>query len=337
MDKRIGKRTVSLQQKVYIESAASIVGPKEGEGPWGKLFDQVIDDDLWGEKSWEKAETKLFYESVRIAMDKAGCGPEEVDFLLGGDLLNQLIATSFAARRIDIPFIGLYGACSTIAESTALGAMLVDGGFARRVACCATSHFSTAERQFRFPLEMGAQRTPTAQRTVTGAGAVVLDTKAHGRPYISSITIGKVVDFGIKDVNNMGAAMAPAACDTILAHLADTGRKPSDYSAIITGDLGSFGLSVLIDLMQKAGVDTAKRFRDCGAEIYALDQDTHAGGSGCACCAVTLCSRLLPDLIEGRLSRILVVATGALLSTLSTQQGESIPSVAHAICIERGE
>ena len=336
MNKRIGTRTVKLQQKVYLESSSSIVGPKEGEGPWGACFDQVLDDDLWGEKSWEKAETKMFYESVRLAMEKNNCKPEDVDYILGGDLLNQLIATSFAVRRMDIPFVGLYGACSTITESLALGAMLVDGGFARKAVCCATSHFSTAERQFRFPLEMGSQRTPTAQRTVTGAGAVVLGTQNDKMPYISTITIGKVVDFGIKDANNMGAAMAPAACDTILAHLRDTNTKLSDYSAVITGDLGIFGLRVLIDLLQKAGIRTEGNLRDCGAELFRFDQDTHAGASGCACCAVTLSGRLIPDLLSQKLERILVLATGALLSPVSTMQGESIPSIAHAICIERG-
>jgi len=336
MEKRIGKRTVKLQRKVYLESAASIVGPKEGEGPWGACFDQILEDDMWGEKSWEKAETKMFYESVRLAMDKGHRKPEDIDFVLGGDLLNQLIATSFAVRRMDIPFLGLYGACSTIVESTAIGSMLIDGGFARKTICCATSHFSTAERQYRFPLEMGTQKTPTAQRTVTGAGAIILGTEQTNMPYVSTLTIGKVVDFGIKDANNMGAAMAPAACDTILAHLRDTNTQPSDYSTIITGDLGSFGLSVLIDLLEKAGVRTVGNLRDCGAEMFRFDQDTHTGGSGCGCCAVTLCSRLIPDMMENKLKKILVVATGALLSTVSTQQGESIPCIAHAICIERG-
>ncbi len=336
MNKRIGKRTVKLQQKVYLESAASIVGPKEGEGPWGACFDSVLEDDMWGEKSWEKAETKMFYESVRMALDKGNAKPEDIDFVLGGDLLNQLIATSFAVRRMDIPFLGLYGACSTITESIALGAMLIDGGFARKTACCATSHFSTAERQFRFPLEMGSQRTPTAQRTVTGAGAVMLGTQAVQMPYISTITIGKVVDFGIKDANNMGAAMAPAACDTILAHLMDTDTQLSDYSAVITGDLGIFGLQILIDLLQKAGVKTAGNLRDCGAEMFSFEQDVHSGASGCGCCAVTLCSRLIPDLMSHHLDRILVLATGALLSTVSAMQGESIPCIAHAVCIERG-
>lgn len=336
MNKKIGKRTVKLENKVYLESAASIVGPKEGEGPWGAQFDQVLEDDMWGEQSWEKAETKMFYESVRLAMEKGNVQPTDIDFILGGDLLNQLIATSFAVRRMDIPFLGLYGACSTIAESIAIGSMLIDGGFARRTACCATSHFSTAERQFRFPLEMGAQRTPTAQRTVTGAGTVILGTQASNMPYIDAITIGKIVDFGVKDVNNMGAAMAPAACDTILTHFHDTKTNPDDYSAIITGDLGTYGLNMLTDLLQKAGVNTQRHFRDCGAEFFSPDQDVHAGASGCGCSGVTLCSRLIPDLLSGTLSRILFVPTGALMSTISAMQKESIPSIAHAICIEKG-
>jgi stage V sporulation protein AD len=280
----------------------------------------------------------MFYEVVRMAVQKGNVAESDVDLILGGDLLNQLIATSFAVRRMDIPFLGLYGACSTFAESAALAAMLIDGGFARRAVCASTSHFSTAERQFRFPLEFGSQRTPTAQRTVTGAGAMLLGTQGDHLPSIESVTIGKVVDFGIKDINNMGAAMAPAACDTIIAHLRDTGAVPGDFSAIVTGDLGSFGLQILIDVLNKAGVDTQSgNFRDCGAEMFGPDQDVHAGGSGCACSAVTLCSRLLPDLGEGLLSRILFVPTGALLSTVSAQQGESIPCIAHAITIARGQ
>ena len=335
MEKRTG-RTIRLQKKIRFAGCASIAGPMEGEGPLGSCFDQVLEDDLWGENTWEKAESKMFYEAVRLAIAKSGMSMEDMHFLLGGDLLNQLIAASFAARQIDIPFLGLYGACSTMAETLSLGSMLLDGGFAEQLVCCATSHFSTAERQFRFPLEMGAQRTPTAQRTVTGAGATVLTSKYGPGPYITHVTIGRVVDFGIKDANNMGAAMAPAAADSILTHLEDTQTRPEDYSAIFTGDLGTFGLEILRDLLIKAGVDPKDVLRDCGAEMFAPEQDTHAGGSGCGCSGITLNGRLIPELQKGELDRILFIATGALMSTVSSQQGERIPGVAHVVQIERG-
>ena len=337
MNKRIGEKTVKIAGTVRLAGCGTIAGPTEGEGPWGSCFDHVLEDDLWGENSWEKAETKMFYESVRIAVGKSGIPPQEIHYLLGGDLLNQLIATSFAARQMDIPFLGLYGACSTMAESISVGSMLIDGGFAQNVMCCATSHFSTAERQFRFPLEMGSQRTPTAQRTVTGAGATMLSSSPGQGPVVTHVTVGKVIDFGIKDANNMGAAMAPAACDTILGHLHDTRTTPDDYSAIITGDLGTYGLELLDDLLKKSGVNATHVLRDCGAEMYAPEQDAHAGASGCGCSALTLNGRLVPDLQSGKLERVLFVATGALLSTVSSQQGESIPGVAHAVRLERGE
>ena len=333
MNKRMGQ-TLTLERPVSFIAYSSVTGPMEGEGPLGHLFDRVIADDLWGEESWEKAETKLFFEAVRLAVQKAELDIGDVDFLLGGDLLNQLIASCFAARQMDLPFIGLYGACSTMAEALCVGAMLIDGGFADKAACCASSHFSTAERQFRMPLELGCQKPPTAQRTVTGAGASIIGARGEG-PYITKLTMGKVVDYGIRDANNMGAAMAPAAADTIFAHLTDSKTEPEALDAIITGDLGLFGLEVVNELLQKRGMNCERVLRDCGAEMYFSGQDTHMGGSGCGCSAVTLSGRLIPELKKGKLKKILFVAIGALLSQISSMQGESIPAIAHGVRIER--
>lgn len=332
-NKRIGKRTVRFENPVSIIGRASIVGKTESEGPFGKYFDRFIEDDLWGEDSWEKAETKLFYETVRLAVEKCGLSEKDIDFVLGGDLLNQLIATGFAARKMDIPLIGLYGACSTITEGLSVGTMIIDGGFADYLVCCATSHFSTAERQFRFPLEMGSQRTPTAQRTVTGAGASVLTRGGNG-PYITHAALGKVIDYGIKDANNMGAAMAPAAADTLISYLEDTKTTPDYYDAIFTGDLGILGKSILEDLLNEKGIKVKGILRDCGAEYFSKEQDAHMGGSGCACCATVLSGMIVPGVEQGLFKRVLVIATGALMSTVSTMQGESVPCIAHLICIE---
>lgn len=332
--KRIGKRTVKMESPVSIVSNACIVGPTEGEGPLGKYFDRILDDDLWGEETWEKAESKILYETVRLSVKKGKTKLDEIDYVLGGDLLNQLIATSYAAREMDFPYIGLYGACSTMAEALSVGAMLVDGGFARHAICCASSHFSTAERQFRFPLEMGTQKPPTAQRTVTGAGASMLAQGGEG-PFVTYATIGTVVDFGIKDANNMGAAMAPAAADTIFHHLCDTGTDPDYYDAIFTGDLGIFGKELLGDLLEQKGIQARHVLRDCGAEMFDKTQDAHMGGSGCGCCGSVFNGMIVPALRQGSMQRVLVVATGALMSTVSTMQGESIPGIAHAVRIER--
>ncbi|MBM7613536.1 stage V sporulation protein AD [Alkaliphilus hydrothermalis] len=332
--KRVGSQTVKLLNPPAIVSAASIVGPKEGQGPLSNYFDKVLEDDLFGEDSWEKAESKMLKEAVRMAVSRQDLMLPDIDYMLGGDLLNQLMSSSFAARDLQIPFLGLYGACSTMAESLSLSAMLVDGGFADRCIATTSSHFSTAERQFRFPLELGNQRPLTSQWTVTGAGAALV-ANDDGGPFITYITTGKVIDYGIIDANNMGAAMAPAAADTIGRHFDDTGMLPEDYDLIITGDLGRYGRDIASDLLKTKGYEVVKNFTDCGIEIFnPKKQDTHAGGSGCGCSAVVFCGYLFKLLREHRLNKIMLISTGALFSPTSAQQGESIPSIAHAVTIE---
>lgn len=333
--KKIGKQTIRFTNPPSIISTASIVGPKEGQGPLAQYYDIILDDDLYDEKSYEKAECKMSQEAATRVINKAGLQKEQVDYMLAGDLLNQIITSSFAARELAIPFFGLYGACSTMSESMSLGSILIDGGFADYVLCLTSSHFSSAERQYRYPLELGTQRPPSAQWTVTGSGGALLSSKGNG-PYITHITTGKVVDYGIKDANNMGAAMAPAAADTIGQHFRDTGFEPKDYDLIATGDLGSLGKELTDELLRKQGYNMGSIYTDCGVEIYDMvKQDIHAGGSGCGCSAVVFCGYLYDALTNDALNRILLVSTGALLSTTSSQQGESIPGIAHAVTIER--
>ena len=333
----IGQRTIDLPRRPKICAGAAIAGRKEGEGPLGHEFDQVIDDDLFGEETWEKAECRLFYTACETCLRKAGVTTGQVDVLLGGDLLNQIISASMAARELKLPFLGLYGACSTMAEGLCLSALLVDGGHIRTALCAASSHFCSAERQYRFPLEYGSQRTPTAQWTVTGAGAslVTAEESLPAMARCAQVTIGRVTDMGIADANNMGAAMAPAAADTLLRHFADTGRTSADYDLIITGDLGQVGHDILLQLMRDRGQAlNPERYMDCGLAVYDASQDVHAGGSGCGCSAITLNSHILRRIREGELRRVLFMATGALLSTTSSQQGDTIPGVAHAIVLE---
>ena len=328
--KKCGGQTLSFLSPPSVAGFAAVVGKKEGEGPLGACFDIVEQDDTFGETSWEKAESAMQGLALRAALDKAMRPASALDVIFAGDLLNQCIASSFAARGQKVPFLGLYGACSTMAESLVLAAMAIDGGFASLTASVASSHFCSAERQYRTPLEYGGQRTPTAQWTVTGSGAVVLSQDGEG-PWITHATIGRVVDKGIKDANNMGAAMAPAAYDTLTAHFADTGRRPSDYDLIVTGDLGSLGLELLQDLFHMDGVEFSN-LDDCGVRIYdAQSQDVHCGGSGCGCSAAVLTGQLLPRMREGRCRRLLFCGTGALLSPTSTMQGESIPGICHAV------
>lgn len=332
--KKLGSQTIRLLNPPSIIATGSIVGPKEGDGPLGAYFDKILEDDLFGEDSWEKAESKLMQEAVKLALSKARLNMADMDYLFGGDLLNQIISTSFAARELKIPFFGLYGACSTMAESLTLAAMSIDGGFADKVIATTSSHFSSAERQYRFPLESGNQRPITSQWTVTGSGAAIVSSTGEG-PYITYATTGKVIDYGIKDAANMGAAMAPAAVDTIRVHLADTGFKPDDYDLIITGDLGKIGYEIAFELLEEQGYDMSKVFKDCGVEIFDHErQDTHSGGSGCACSAVVFSGYLYEQLKLKNLNKILLVATGALLSPTSSLQGESIPCIAHAVTIE---
>ncbi|MGN0793629.1 MAG: stage V sporulation protein AD [Aristaeellaceae bacterium] len=334
---RIGQSTIMLPNRPRIVSGAAIAGKKEGEGPLRRDFDTVIEDDLFGEESWEKAESRFQYTAAELALKKAGLTPSQVDMALGGDLLNQIMAASMAVRELHLPFLGLYGACSTMAESLCVGAMLVDGGYARNVLCTASSHFCSAERQYRFPLEYGCQRPPTAQWTVTGAGSTVLSSD-DSLPAIcraAHVTIGRLVDMCIKDANNMGAAMAPAAADTITRHLRDMNRTAADYDLVITGDLGRVGHDVLLELMQERGIPLdPTRYIDCGLEVFSEDQDTHCGGSGCGCSAVVLNGHIYRRFREGELRRVLFMATGALLSPTTSQQGESIPGIAHAIVLE---
>ena len=334
---RIGRATIVLSGRPRIAAGAAIAGKKEGEGPLQNDFDRIITDDLFGEESWEKAESRFQYEAASAAIAKAGLTPSQVDVCLGGDLLNQIMAASMAARELHIPFLGLYGACSTMAESLCIGSMLVDGGYVRHALCTASSHFCSAERQYRFPLEYGCQRPPTAQWTVTGAGSTLLtsDERLPALCRCTHVTLGRIVDMAIKDANNMGAAMAPAAADTLTRHLNDTGRTAEDYDLIITGDLGRVGHDVLLALMHQRGLplDPA-RYIDCGLEIFSQGQDTHCGGSGCGCSAVVLNGHILRRFREGGLRRVLFMATGALLSPTTSQQGESIPGIAHAIALE---
>ena len=336
--KRLGLQTIELKNRPAIAGCAAFVGKKEGEGPLGGCFDHVSKDEMYGQDTFELAEKQLYLDAIGKAIEKGGMKPAEVQFLLGGDLLNQIITASFSARDLGIPFIGLYGACSTMAESLALGAMLLDGGHADTAVCAASSHFCTAERQYRFPLEFGAQRPPTAQWTVTGAGASLLCMHPKVQPlaHVTQVCMGRVVDLGVSDANNMGAAMAPAAADTLLSLFADTRTGPEDYDLIATGDLGQVGHDLLLQLMREARHPLdEKKYNDCGLMIYDLKaQDVHAGGSGCGCGASVLNAHLLPLLSRGQLRRILFMATGALMSLTSSQQGESIPGVAHAVVLE---
>jgi stage V sporulation protein AD len=305
----------------------------EGKGPFGKSFDYVMEDTLFGEKSWEKAESKMLRESILRAIMKAKLTPADIDFMFAGDLLNQIVAANFAAREINIPFLGLYGACSTMVEGLALAAMMIDGGFAHRTVVGASSHHNSAERQYRMPTEQGTQRVLWAQWTVTGAGSALLVKEGTG-PVLTHCTLGQVQDLGMKDANDMGSCMAPAAADTLIRHFQDLGRQPTDYDLILSGDLGSVGLNITKELLGFEGYDVKEKMTDSGVEIYSPEQDAHAGGSGCGCIATLLCGPILRRMAEGVYQRILVVGTGALLSPLSAQQGESVPAIAHAAVIE---
>lgn len=335
--KHLGRQTVRFDSPPSIIASASVVGKKEGEGPLKDYFDQVSEDTKFGQNSWEKAESQMQTLALQAAMKKASIAASQVDMLFAGDLLNQCIGTSFAARGTDIPFYGLYGACSTMAESLSLASMAVEGGFAGHAAAMTSSHFASAERQYRLPLEYGGQRTPTAQWTVTGSAAFILG--AHDQPpYIRAITTGKIVDLCVADANNMGAAMAPAFVDTVIGHLKDTGLKPSDYDLIVSGDLGSVGKALALDLFHREGYDMGDVLDDCGTMIFDLEaQDVHAGGSGCGCSAVVLSGYLLKKMESKKYKNILFCGTGALLSPVSTQQGETIPAVCHAVAISMDE
>jgi stage V sporulation protein AD len=332
-----GKQTWWFESRPVIIGAATVVGPDEGEGPLAADFDLVHPELDMQQKSWEKAERLLLEQASEFALQHAGIDSSQLQFFVGGDLLNQIISNSFAARSLGVPYVGVFGACSTSMETLALASLMVDSGAAQYAMAATCSHNCTAEKQFRYPTEYGSQKPPTAQYTVTGAGAAVIASSGSG-PYVECATVGKIVDLGIKDPFNMGAAMAPAAVDTIQSHFNDTGRTPGDYDIIVTGDLAGVGHPIARDLLTRGGVPIDNTdFNDCGLMVYDVKkQKVQAGGSGCACSAVVTYGHLLKRMRKGQLKRILVVATGALLSPLSFQQGESIPCIAHAVSICAG-
>ena len=336
--KQAGSATLLFENRPYVLSAASVAGKAEGKGPYGHVFDEILEDDRLGEKTFEQGERKMLLRALRRAVKRVGLPMEEAGCLLAGDLLNQIITASYAARELHIPYLGLYGACSTMTEALLLGAVLVDGGYRDRALSAACSHFSTAERQYRFPLEMGTTAPPHSQRTVTGAGAVLLGSEPlvhtgfrHVR--LEAATLGRVKDPGVTDANNMGAAMAPAAFDTIQRHLKDRDMQEEAFDWIVTGDLGDFGSRMLLELAREAGMDLEDRHRDCGSLIFSPAQNYHCGGSGCGCSAILLAGHVLPELEKGAVRRVLFLSTGALMSPLSACQGESIPGIAHAVSL----
>ena len=333
--KRLGKQSVKLSLQPSISAAACVGGKKEGEGPLRKYFDLISPDSRFGAKSWEKAESAMLGKCYAIACDKAGISPSEVEYVFSGDLLNQCAGSAYAMRDCGSPYFGLYGACSTMGESLSLAAMMIDGGFCSCAAAATSSHFCSAERQFRYPLQYGNQRPPTAQWTVTGAGAVILRENGPG-PFITHVTTGLITDAGVCDMSNMGAAMAPAAYSTLTAHFEDTGRSPDYYDAIVTGDLGVVGSDILRDLFARDGVQLGPRYMDCGRLIYNIaGQDAHAGGSGCGCSAAVFSGHLLHGMLEGFWQKLLFAPTGAMMSLTTNQQGESIPGICHAVAVER--
>lgn len=329
-----GAQSICFRESPYLISSGSVAGSKEAEGPLGKLFDMTSQDDLFGAKTWEEAESNMQKEACVLTLGKAHVKPEEVRFLFGGDLLRQGIATSMGIESFQIPMFGLYGACSTSGEALALGSMCVAAGYGDYMLAVTSSHFGSAEKEFRFPLGYASQRPPSAHWTVTGSGAFLVGTeKSHVR--ITGVTVGKIVDYGLKDSQNMGACMAPAAMDTIMQNFRDFGRDAEKYDRIITGDLGYVGQDILFDLLREKGYDIRTKHMDCGITIFdQKTQDTHAGGSGCGCAAVTLSSYILPKLRKGEWKRVLFVPTGALMSTVSFNEGASVPGIAHGIVLE---
>lgn len=324
--------SIIFDKKPSILSFSAVVGKKEGEGPLGKYFDEIEPDAHFGQESWEKAESENLRRSVAHTLKKGSFSAQDIDFVISGDLLNQCISSGYALRALGIPFFGVYGACSTMAESMVLGSMMISGGFAKKVLCATSSNFCSAEKQFRTPLEYGGQRTPNAQWTVTGSGSVVLGE--GGKVFVDSVTCGRIVDMGVCDVTNMGAAMAPAFVDSVLRHLKATGETISDYDLILSGDLGLVGKSIAIDLFEREGIILGSRYNDCGAMIFDKNtQDTHSGGSGCGCAASVLCGYILPAMERGEIKKVLFGATGALMSPTSTMQGESIPSISHIVSL----
>lgn len=336
--KYIGKQSVQFENPPYIIGASSIAGKKEGEGPLGKYFDLVDEDPMFGMNTWEEAESKMQKIAAEMAIKKAKLKNDDIRYLVGGDLLGQLIATSFGIVSLEIPLFGIYGACSTMGEAISIGSMLIDGGYAPNILSLTSSHFAGAEKQFRFPLAYGNQRPLAASWTVTGSGAVVLSNEKKETAIgvrVHGVTTGKVIDYGLKDSMNMGACMAPAAADVIYQNLVDFNRKPEEYDSIITGDLGFVGKDILLDILKEKGFDISNNHMDCGIEIFDPNkQDTHAGGSGCGCSAITLCAYILEKMRRREWNRVLFVPTGALLSTVSFNEGQSVPGIAHGVVLE---
>lgn len=337
MESYIGKQSIQFQEPPYLLASSSLVGKKEGEGPLGAFFDEIIEDPMVGEDNWEEGESQFVKKAVEKAIEKANLKKEDIRYLFAGDLLGQLIATSFGVRDLEIPLFGIYGACSSCGEGISLAAMTVAAGYAKYVIAASSSHFGSAEKQFRFPLEYGNQRPLSSTWTVTGSGAFVV-SKEKSPIKITGITTGKIMDYGIKDSMNMGAAMAPAAAQVIYQNFKDFDRRPEDYDRIITGDLGMVGQEILFHLLRENGYDISKQHMDCGIEIFSSEeQGTNAGGSGCACSAVTLSALVLPKICRGEWKRVLFVPTGALLSTVSFNEGQTVPGIAHGVVLERSE
>lgn len=337
MANKISRNTFLTENPPSIKSYASIAGSKESEGPIGNCFDKIVKDSHFGQETWEQAESELQKQTVSLAISKAGLQNENIDFIFSGDLINQCIGTTYGLRSLSIPLLGLYGACSTMAEGLLLASLMADSGIGENIAAATSSHFSTAERQFRFPLSYGGQRTPSAQWTCTASGAVILSPQENA-PYIKGATIGTIIDLGITDANNMGAAMAPAAASTIKKFLDDTSLSPENFDFIVTGDLGLVGSTLLVQLLEKENINIKKQHKDCGAMIFdPAEQDTHAGGSGCGCSASVLCGYFLPRVQTGEIKNMLFIGTGALMSPTSSQQGESIPSIAHLVHISHSK
>ena len=343
MIKRIGKRTLALENRPYLLGHAAAVGKKEGEGPLGERADYGAKNDLMGQRSWELAESELQKTAIRLALRKATLPERSLDLILAGDLLNQCIGSCLASMHANVPYLGQYGACSTMAQGLALGGCLVESGAADRLLAAASSHFCSAERQYRFPLAYGGQRTPTAQWTATAAGAAVLGSEPvpnGAEPCdvrVTHVLFGKMVEMGVKDAANMGAAMAPAAADTLSALLEDLGAQPRDFDCIVTGDLGHIGADLLLTLLRGDSIDLSPVYSDCGSLIFGDEQDAHAGGSGCGCSAAVLCGPLLRDMHRGKIHRLVFAGTGAMMSPTSVQQGQPIAGICHAVVLERSE
>jgi stage V sporulation protein AD len=334
MTKHFGEASVKFTNPPSILSAAAIVGPKEGEGPLAGFFDKISQDILFGKDTWEQAESELMRQTVELCVQKSGLAMQDVQYIFAGDLLNQNSGSVYGARSFERPFFGLFGACSAMGMAMSLGAMLIDGGFADYIVANASSHFCGAEKTFRFPLELGTQRAPTASWTVTGDGAVLLSAKGKG-PFVTSATTGAIVDLGQKDINNMGAAMAPAAADVIVKHFRDLNLPHDYYDVVATGDLGIYGEKLLVQLLNREGISITERLTDCGLEIYDLQkQDVHAGGSGCGCSGAVFAAYFLKKIRDGEIKKMLLIPTGALHSVVTIQQGETIPGIAHAVAIE---